>query len=137
MSFWLVKSDPETYSWFDLVRDGSTVWDGVRNYQARNNLRLMTAGDKVLVYHSNFEKSVFGIAEVNREFFQDPTTDDSNWVAVSLRYSESFNVPVSLQQMKSNEILQNIGLIKQSRLSVMPLTVEEYEEIVRLGNSKG
>lgn len=134
MAFWLVKSDPETYSWFDLELDGSTVWDGVRNFQARNNLKLMAKGDCVLVYHSNSDKAIMGIAVVVEEYFQDPTSNDNNWVAVRLKHHQSFAKLVTLNEMKANKKLENIGLIKQSRLSVMPLTDSEYDEIISLGS---
>ena len=128
-----MKTDPDTYSWDDLVKDKSTSWDGVRNYQARNNLKLMKINDKVLVYHSQTSKSVLGIAKISKEYFQDPTTKDENWVAVQLDAVKSLKKPVSLEQIKSHEKLQDIALIKQSRLSVMPLTKEEFETICNLG----
>ena len=133
MKYWLVKQEPEKYSFDDLVRDGKTVWDGVRNYQARNNLRDMKTGDKVLFYHSVSEKSVVGVAEVERENFPDPS--DENWLVVEIKPSEKFANPVTLSQIKAEKSLENIALIKQSRLSVMPLTKAEYNLILKLAKN--
>jgi predicted RNA-binding protein with PUA-like domain len=130
MNYWLVKQEPEAYSFDDLMRDGKTDWTGVRNFQARNNLRAMRAGDRVLFYHSGSEKSVVGAAEVSREEFPDPT--DDKWVAVEIKPVEKFAKPVSLDQIKSEKPLENIALIKQSRLSVLPLTEAEFETILKL-----
>lgn len=130
MNYWLVKQEPEAYSFDDLVRDGKTDWTGVRNFQARNNLRAMRAGDPVLFYHSVSEKAIVGIAEVSREEFTDPS--DEKWIAVEIKPVEKFAKPVSLERIKASEKLENIALIKQSRLSVMPLTAEEFAEIRRL-----
>ncbi|GIU82631.1 MAG: EVE domain-containing protein [Acidobacteria bacterium] len=134
MRYWLVKQEPEEYSFDDLLRDGKTKWTGVRNYQARNNLRQMKKGDKVLFYHSVSEKAVVGLAEVSRESFPDPT--DEKWVAVELKPIEKLACPVSLEKIKSEKLLQNIALIRQPRLSVMPLSEEEFEKILELANSK-
>ncbi|HRP02567.1 MAG TPA: EVE domain-containing protein [Candidatus Kapabacteria bacterium] len=134
MAYWLVKSDPDAYSWENFKKDKETVWDGVRNYQARNNLRAMSLGDEVLFYHSQTEKSVIGLAIVSKESFQDPKTDDKRWLAVNLKVAYKFKNPVSLAQIKNNPTLQNIALIKQSRLSVMLLTSEEFITIVGMGN---
>ncbi|MBX7202984.1 MAG: EVE domain-containing protein [Bacteroidia bacterium] len=133
MQYWLVKSEPGAYSWERFKKEGKTVWDGVRNYQARNNLKEMKKGNLVLFYHSNEGMAVQGIAKVSREFFQDPGTDDARWVSVELSYYQELKHPVSLQQMKADSILENIGLIRQSRLSVMPLKVEEFDRIISLG----
>jgi predicted RNA-binding protein with PUA-like domain len=130
MKYWLVKQEPEAYSFVDLVKDGVTDWTGVRNFQARNNLRAMKRGDKVLFYHSVSEKSVVGLAEVSREEFPDPT--DEKWIAVEIKAVEKFAKPVSLEQIKAEAGLQNIALIKQSRLSVMPLTEDEFDLILKL-----
>jgi predicted RNA-binding protein with PUA-like domain len=130
MNYWLVKQEPEAYSFDDLVRDGKTVWSGVRNFQARNNLRAMRAGDKVLFYHSVSEKSVVGTAEVSREEFPDPT--DEKWIAVEIKPVEKFAEAVGLDRIKAEKTLENIALIKQSRLSVMPLTREEFETILKI-----
>lgn len=133
MNYWLVKSEPFKYSWEQFVKDGSTFWDGVRNYQARNNLKAMQVGDKVLFYHSNEGLAVVGIASVIRTAYQDPTTDDDRWVAVDLKPEEALNNPVTLREMKAQPGLQNLALIRQGRLSVCPVTKEEYDLIVNLG----
>lgn len=133
MKYWLVKQEPEAYSFDDLIKDGSTDWTGVRNYQARNNLRAMKNGDKILFYHSVSEKAVVGIAEVSREEFIDPT--DEKWIAVEIKPIEKLQNPVTLEQIKAEKTLENIALIKQSRLSVMPLTKAEYDAILKLANN--
>jgi predicted RNA-binding protein with PUA-like domain len=133
MSYWLVKSEPGKYSWQQLLREGRTYWDGVRNYQARNNLRAMKKGDMVLFYHSNEGLEVAGVARVINEAYPDPTTDDPRWVAVDVEPVETLAAPVSLRDMKRDKRLQNLALIKQSQLSVMPLTEEEFEVIVAKG----
>jgi len=126
----MVKQEPEAYSFDDLIKDGKTDWTGVRNFQARNNLRAMRTGDKVLFYHSVSEKSVVGVAEVSREEFSDPT--DEKWIAVELKPLEKFAKPVSLEQIKTEKSLENIALLKQSRLSVVPLTKAEFETIIKI-----
>ena len=131
--FWMVKQEPEDYSWTDLLRDGKTDWTGVRNFQARNNLRAMKKGDAVLYYHTGSEKQVIGIAEVSKEFFPDPTATEGDWSAVEIRPVKSLKKSVPLEAIKQNPKLQNIALIRQGRLSVLPLTKEEFNEIVRLG----
>jgi predicted RNA-binding protein with PUA-like domain len=133
MQYWLVKSEPVKYSWSRFVEDGKAVWDGVRNYQARNNLREMKLKDKVLFYHSNDGMNVVGVAEVIKEHYQDPTTEDVRWLVVELKPLHAIN-EVSLETIKKDALLQNIGLIKQSRLSVMPLKVEEFDRILELGS---
>ncbi len=130
MNYWLVKQEPEAYSFDDFLKDGKTDWTGVRNYQARNNLRAMKIGDKVLFYHSVSEKSVVGLAEVSREEFPDPT--DEKWIAVEIKPLEKFAKPVTLEQIKAEKSLENIALIKQSRLSVLPLTKAEFETILKM-----
>ncbi len=134
MQYWLVKSEPFKYSWEKFNQDGRTFWDGVRNYQARNNLKGMKEGDLVLFYHSNEGKAVVGIAKVVKEFYQDPTTDDSNWVVVDLAPVEALKTPVTLEQIKSDERLKDISLVRQGRLSVMGLKAEEFDRIVELGS---
>lgn len=134
MNYWLVKSEPFKYSWEKFNQDGRTFWDGVRNYQARNNLREMRVGDLVLFYHSNEGKAVVGIARVVKESYQDPTTDDTNWVVVDLEPVETLKNPVTLETIKADPRLQNIGLVKQGRLSVMGMKVEEFDRIVELGS---
>ena len=128
--YFLVKQEPEAYSFDDLLKDGKTEWSGVRNFQARNNLRDMRLGDKVLFYHSVTEKAVVGAAEVLREHFPDAT--DEKWIAVEIKPLEKFAKPVTLAEIKASEMLENIALIKQSRLSVMPLKNYEFDEILRL-----
>lgn len=134
MNHWLVKSEPVKYSWEKFNKDGRTFWDGVRNYQARNNLREMKEGDLVLFYHSNEGKAVVGIAKVVREFYQDPTTEDPNWVVVDLSPVQTLKTPVTLETIKADEQLKNISLVRQGRLSVMPLKAEEFDRILELGS---
>ena len=136
MKHWLIKSEPKKYSWNDFVREAPDHWDGVRNYQARNNLKAMKKGDQALFYHSVTDKEVVGIAEVCRESYQDPTTDDEHWVAVDLRPVQPLERPVSLAEIKTQPKLSEIALLKQSRLSVVPLTAAEFRTIVKLGDSK-
>src|SRR5216684_2433943 len=133
---WMVKQEPETYSWNDFVRDGRTDWTGVRNFQARNNLRQMKAGDTVLFYHSGTGKCVVGIAEVAKAAYPDPTADDPQWVAVDLKPLKPLNEPVLLASIRYHAKLANLPLIRQSQLSVMPLTKEEFETIVAMGSGK-
>ncbi len=135
MNYFLVKSEPFKYSWEQFNMDGQTFWDGVRNYQARNNLKSMKAGDLVLFYHSNEGKEVVGIAKVVNEFYQDPTTDDERWVVVDLAPVETFKKAVNLETIKADPLLQDIALVRQGRLSVMPLKPEEFDRLVELGNS--
>lgn len=130
MNYFLVKSEPFKYSWEKFNEEGRTFWDGVRNYQARNNMKEMKAGDLVLFYHSNEGKCVVGIAKVVREYYQDPTTDDPNWVVVDLAPVETLKNPVSLAQIKAEESLADIALIKQGRLSVMKLKNTEFDKIL-------
>ncbi|MGM9478830.1 EVE domain-containing protein [Pedobacter sp. GSP4] len=134
MNHWLVKSEPFKYSWEKFNEDGRTFWDGVRNYQARNNLKAMKEGDLVLFYHSNEGKNVVGIAKVVREFYQDPTTDDANWVVVDLSPVESLKNPVTLEQIKAEPSLVDISLVRQGRLSVMPLKAAEFDKILEMGS---
>lgn len=136
MNYWLVKSEPSTYSWDDLVRDGSTRWDGVRNYQARNNLADMKKGDLVLYYHSGAAPEVAGIAKVVKEPYRDPTADDERWVAVDLAPVKPLKSPVPLDYIRKEKRLGNISLLRQGRLSVVPVTKEEYEVILGLGSGK-
>lgn len=133
MKYWLVKSEPSTYSWDDLLKDGWTYWDGVRNYQARNNLKDMKKGDRVLFYHSNKGLEIVGVAKVIREYYPDPTTEDERWVVVDIEPEQALKNPVTLSEIKSDGNLKNISLIKQSRLSVMPVTKKEYEVILKKG----
>ncbi len=133
MNYWIVKSEPFKYSWDDLVEDGWTYWDGVRNYQARNNLKAMKRGDLVLYYHSNEGKEVVGVAKVTEEFYQDPTTDDDRWVVVDVEPVEKLNNPVTLADIKQNNHLEDIPLVTQSRLSVMPVTKKHFDTIIKMG----
>jgi predicted RNA-binding protein with PUA-like domain len=135
MNHWLVKSEPVKYSWEKFNKEGRTFWDGVRNYQARNNLRLMQAGDLVMWYHSNEGKEIVGIARVVKEFYQDPTTEDPNWVVVDLEPVESLKKPITLDQIKADERLKDIGLVRQGRLSVMALKREEFDRILELAQA--
>jgi len=135
-NYWMVKQEPETYSWTDFVRDGKTDWTGVRNYQARNNLREMKAGDSVLFYHSGKEKAVVGIAQVLRAAYADPTADDPQWVAVDLKPVKPLDTPVPLAAIRYDKRLSALPLIRQSQLSVMPLTKDEFDAIVSIGKSK-
>lgn len=136
VNYWLVKSEPFKYSWQQFVADKSTFWDGVRNYQARNNLKAMKVGDRVLFYHSNEGLEVVGIAEVIKEFYQDPTTDDDKWVAVDLKPVKELASPVSLKTIKADEHLSEIALVRNGRLSVMPLMKKEYGRILKHGQTK-
>jgi predicted RNA-binding protein with PUA-like domain len=131
---WMVKQEPEGYSWDDLVRDEHTDWTGVRNFQARNNLRQMKAGDSVLFYHSGAVKSVVGIAAVAKSAYPDPTADDPQWVAVDIKPVKPLKRAVSLAEIRSEPALSNMALIRQSRLSVMPVTNEEFKTIIRIGS---
>lgn len=133
MNYWLVKSEPGTYSWDDLVKDGWTYWDGVRNYQARNNLKEMKEGDQVLYYHSNIGLEIVGVAKVIKEHYQDPTTSDDRWVAVDIEPVKPLITPVMLSDIKSEARLKNMPLIKHSRLSVMPVTKKEFDLILKMG----
>ena len=130
MNYWLVKSEPGAYSWDDFVNLGRDHWDGVRNYQARNNMKLMKVGDEVLFYHSVVDKQVVGIAKVVKEFYQDPTTDDERWVVVDLVPVRKLDKPVTLAQIKADEKLEGFALIKNSRLSVMPVDKDNYHIIL-------
>ena len=133
MKYWLVKSEPFKYSWQDFLSDGWTYWDGVRNYQARNNLKEMNIGDRVLYYHSNEGLEIVGVAEVIKEYYPDPTTDDERWVVVDLKSLITLKNPVSLKTIKENKKLKDIALVKQGRLSVMPLRKTEFDTILKLG----
>lgn len=133
----MVKQEPETYSWDDFVSDGKTDWTGVRNYQARNNLREMKSGDRVLFYHSGKQKAVVGVAEVVKSAYADPTADDVQWVAVDLKPVKPLKNPVPLAAIRYDKRLSELPLIRQSQLSVMPLTKDEFDIIVATGEGKG
>ena len=134
--YWLVKSEPEAYSWDDLVRDGRTDWTGVRNYQARNHLKAMRPGDRVFFYASVTTKAVLGLAEVSRAAFPDATADEDGWVAVELKPVRALPRPVTLDQVKAAPALKETALLRQSRLSVMPLTADEFKAVSKLGGLK-
>lgn len=130
MNYWMVKQEPTDYSFDDLVKDGKTDWTGVRNYQARNNLREMKKGDKLLFYHSNVGKEVVGVAKVSKPAFPDPT--DEKWIAVEVEPVRKFKKTVTLADIKANLALKNIGLIRQSQLSVIALTKDEFDEVLSM-----
>lgn len=130
---WLVKSEPESYAWADLVRDGRTAWTGVRNFAARNHLKAMQPGEQVLFYESGGPKAVVGIAKVSRAAFPDDTADEPGWVAVELAAVKPLARPVSLQEIKSDSALANMALVRIGRLSVQPVTAAEFARIEKLG----
>ncbi len=132
MNYWLIKSEPNTYSWDDLVKDKQTYWDGVRNYQARNNMKAMQKGDLALYYHSVNEKSIVGIAKIVKEHYQDPTTDDDRWVVVDVAPERPLKKPVALADVKADKRLDEMVLVKNSRLSVQPVKKEEFDIIIGL-----
>jgi predicted RNA-binding protein with PUA-like domain len=136
MQYWLIKSEPETYSLDDLMLEKIGRWDGVRNYTARNNLKAMELGDLCLFYHSVTKPGVVGICKVVREHFPDPTTDNPAWVAVSVEYVLSLKNKVSLADIKANPMLQDMALLKLSRLSVQPVTLGEFDEILRMAEGE-
>ena len=136
ISFWIIKQEPSQYNWKQFEKDRETYWDGVRNYQARNNLKNMKKGDNLLFYHSVVGKEIVGIAEVTREAYPDPTTDDERWVVVDLKPINPFKVPVTLEEIKTHKELSEIALIKQARLSVMPITKKEFQILLKLGKTK-
>jgi predicted RNA-binding protein with PUA-like domain len=131
MQYWLVKSEPEVYSWEQFVKDKRTFWDGVRNYQARNNMQAMEKGDQVIFYHSSDVKAAVGIAEVVKTAYPDPTTDEPAWVVVDLKPVRPLKKPVTLAEIKAMPDMNNVALVRQARLSVLPLTQQEFEMIVK------
>ena len=135
-SFWIIKQEPSQYNWKQFEKDRETYWDGVSNYQARNNLKNMKKGDNLLFYHSVVGKEIVGIAEVTKEAYPDPTTDDERWVVVDLKPIKPFKVPVTLEEIKTHKELSEIALIKQARLSVMPITKKEFQILLKLGKTK-
>ena len=136
MNYWLVKSEPFKYSWEQLVKDKKTFWDGVRNYAARNNLRDMKKGDEVFFYHSNEGMEIVGIAMVVKESYQDPTTDDKNWVVVDISPVKPLKKPVTLVQIKAEPKLENMELVKNSRLSVQKVTPDEWKWVLKMSERK-
>lgn len=136
MNYWLVKSEPFKYSWDQFVKDGKTHWDGVRNYAARNNLKAMAKGDHVLFYHSNEGLAIVGIAEVVKTAYQDPTTDDTNWVVVDLKPLKAIPNPVTLADIKATAELKDMDLVRLGRLSVGTVKPDEYKRILKMGGVK-
>lgn len=136
MNYWLVKSEPSVYSWEQLVKDKKTFWNGVRNYAARNNMREMKKDDEVLYYHSNEGMEIVGIAKIVKEAYQDPTTEDKNWVVVDLKPVKKLKVPVALAEVKKDSRLANMELVKNSRLSVQKVSADEWKRIMELAGEK-
>jgi len=136
MNYWLAKSEPSTYSWDQLVKDKKATWDGVRNYAARIHLRAMKKGDEVLFYHSNEGMEIVGIAKVDKEAFQDPTTEDERWVAVGLKAFKKLKRPVTLAEIKNERHLKDMALVRLGRLSVQPVTEEEWKIIMEMAEEK-
>ncbi len=133
MNYWILKSEPTAYSFEDLIKDGHTMWNGVRNYQARNNLKSMKVGDLCFIYHSVGPKEIVGSAVVIKEAYPDPTSPDLNWVAVDIKFDKQLKKPVTLQQLKIHPELPGLSLVKQSRLSVCPISKSEWNIIYQLG----
>ncbi len=133
MEYWLIKTEPSTYSWDDLIRDKSTYWDGVRNFQARNNLKKMKEGDLCLYYHSVNEKSVIGVSRVIKEYYPDHTVDDDRWIMVDIVPEFALKKPVTLAEIKTDDRLSEMVLVRNSRLSVQPVKKEEFDIVVELG----
>ncbi|MBL7717204.1 MAG: EVE domain-containing protein [Flavipsychrobacter sp.] len=136
MNYWLIKSEPFKYSWDQFVKDGKTFWDGVRNYAARNNLKAMKKGDQVFFYHSNEGLEIVGIAEVVKEAYQDPTTDDPNWVVVDFKPVQAMPKPVTLAQLKADPSVADMDLIRLSRLSVGAVKPAEWKKVLKMGGVK-
>ena len=136
INFWLLKSEPSTWSWEDQVKAGVDMWDGVRNYQARNNLMKMKKGDLCFFYHSVKEKKIIGIVKVVKEYYTDPTDKTKNFVAVDVKTNKQLKIPVSLKQIKSEKKLSHLALIKQSRLSVMPIDQNSWNLINKMSMNK-
>lgn len=135
MNYWLVKSEPDKYSWEKFNQDGRAVWDGVRNFAARNNLRAMKVGDLVLFYHSNVGKDIVGVAKVVKESYQDPTTEDPNWLVVDIAPVEGLKKSITLAQIKEESALKTMELVRLGRLSVSSVKREEFDKILELSNS--
>ena len=134
MNYWLVKSEPSTFSWDDLVRDKKTVWDGVRNFQARNNLKAMKKGDLAFFYHSNEDKAIVGIGKIIKEGYPEPK--DNDWIAVDIAPDKKLKKPVTLAQIKADKRLANMVLVKASRLSVQPVKAEAFDLLLALSDTK-
>jgi len=133
MNHWIVKTEPEAFSWADLVKDGRAAWTGVRNFQARNNLRSMKKGDLVFFYHSVSEKQIVGLARVAREAYPDPTAQEGDWVCVDLVPVKALARPVTLEAIKNDGIVKDIALVKNSRLSVTPLSKPHFDRLMEMG----
>ena len=136
MNYWLIKSEPFKYSWDKFVEDGATFWDGVRNYAARNNLKAMKKGDLLFWYHSNEGLEIVGIAKLVKEAYQDPTTEEDAWVVVDIKPHKKIKKPVSLSQIKADARLQNMALVRLGRLSVQPVTEEEWKIVMEMAGEK-
>ena len=136
MNYWLVKSEPSVYSWDQFTKDKKTFWNGVRNYAARNNMREMKKDEEVLFYHSNEGMEIVGIAKIVKESYQDPTTEDKNWVVVDLKPVKKLKIPVTLSQIKKEPRLANMELVKNSRLSVQKVSAEEWKIIMEMSDGK-
>ena len=132
MNYWLIKSEPHTYSFAQMKSDKKTMWDGVRNYQARNFMKEMRKGDIALFYHSGKDRQVVGEVEIVKEFYQDPTTEDTNWVVVDVKYKRTLTNPVNLADIKSKKELSEMHLVRNSRLSVSSVSKKEYDSIIRM-----
>ena len=132
MNYWLVKQEPDSYSWSNFVKDGKTAWTGVRNFAARLNLRAMKKGDRIFYYHSNVGKEIVGLARVLKEAYPDPTAEEGDWVCVDLASEKPLKKPVGLDVMKADKILKDMKLVKQSRLSVSPVTKEQFDRVLEL-----
>lgn len=135
MNYWIAKSEPESYGWAQFLKDGRTAWTGVRNFAARNNLRAMQKGDLVLFYHSGDEKSIIGLARVEKEFYPDPTATEGDWSCVDLAPMKSVAKPVALSQIRADKVLREMTLVKQSRLSVSPVTKEQFSRLLELAET--
>lgn len=136
MNYWLVKQEPDDYSWADFVRDGGTAWTGIRNFAARNHLRAMRTGDQAIFYHSGDDKMVVGLARVVREAYPDATADEGDWSAVDLEPARSLALPVTLGTIKKDALLKTMPLVKQTRLSVSPVTDAQFKRLMELGQTR-
>ena len=136
MNYWLVKQEPESYSWATFMKEGRTAWTGVRNFEARNNLRAMKKGELVLYYHSGVEKQVVGIGRVEKEAFADPTAKEGDWSAVELKAIKALAKPVTLQGIRADKILGEMPLVRKTRLSVVPVTKPQFERLLKIGETK-
>ncbi len=135
MNYWLIKTEPSTWSWDDQIQKGFTSWDGVRNYQASNNMKSMKLGDLCFFYHSMKERSIVGIVKVSKEYYTDPSDETARFGMVDVKTVQAFNIPVELATIKNDPLLQNLALVRQSRLSVMPIPAEAWKIILKLGKT--